>query len=155
PFYHNYFGARFDGVDSAYGDSTALRDLIGAVHARGMKLFLDQEIQYAAQDNPWLTESQGHPESQYSHFILYNSPGNTEPECAVFGISVVPMWNGQRVGIATVNMLAPEVQQYFANFYAALADPNRDGNFEDGIDGIRIDHMMDDLDNKGKLTNLF
>ncbi|HEX6661825.1 MAG TPA: alpha-amylase family glycosyl hydrolase, partial [Sphingomicrobium sp.] len=34
-------------------------------------------------------------------------------------------------------------------------DPNRDGDFSDGVDGFRIDHMMDDLDNKHILTGLF
>src|SRR6185312_5557499 len=32
-------------------------------------------------------------------------------------------------------------------------DPNNDGNFDDGVDGFRLDHMMDDLD--GKLPGLF
>lgn len=34
-------------------------------------------------------------------------------------------------------------------------DPHGDGSFRDGVDGFRIDHMMDDLDNKGRLPNLF
>jgi alpha-amylase len=34
-------------------------------------------------------------------------------------------------------------------------DPDKNGNFEDGVDGFRIDHMMSDLDWKGKITGLF
>src|SRR5690606_25691271 len=34
-------------------------------------------------------------------------------------------------------------------------DPHGDGSLRDGVDGFRIDHMMDDLDHKGRLTNLF
>ena len=34
-------------------------------------------------------------------------------------------------------------------------DPNHDGDFSDGVDGFRLDHMMDDLDNKHISTKLF
>ena len=54
-----------------------------------------------------------------------------------------------------MNMLDAGVLAYFQELFVALVDPNRDGHFEDGVDGFRIDHMMDDLDLKGKLTNLF
>jgi alpha-amylase len=155
PFYHNYFASSFEGVDHDYGDTGSFRELVKAIHARGMKIYLDQEIQYAAQDHPWLRESLGHPGSEYSRLILYNGPGNTQPESGVFGLTVVPMYTGARVGIVSVNLLDSLTQRYFQNLFASLIDPNRDGRFDDGVDGFRIDHMMDDLDMKGKLTNLF
>ena len=34
-------------------------------------------------------------------------------------------------------------------------DPNNDGKFDDGVDGFRLDHMMDNLDNKGLMPHLF
>jgi glycosidase len=34
-------------------------------------------------------------------------------------------------------------------------DPSHHGDFSDGVDGFRLDHMMDDLDNKHINTNLF
>jgi glycosidase len=34
-------------------------------------------------------------------------------------------------------------------------DPNKDGKFDDGVDGFRLDHAMDNLDDKPSLTNLF
>jgi glycosidase len=155
PFYHNYFASSFQGVDSAYGDGDAFREMVSAIHARGMKIYLDEEIQYVAQGHPWLQESLGHPGSEYSRLLLYNGPGNTQPESGVFGLTVVPMYTGARVGIVSVNLLDSLTQQYFQNLFVSLIDPNRDGRFEDGVDGFRIDHMMDDLDMKGKLTNLF
>ncbi|MFL5494540.1 MAG: alpha-amylase family glycosyl hydrolase [Gemmatimonadales bacterium] len=155
PFYHNYFASSFEGVDPAYGDQSSYAELVKAVHALGMKLYLDQEIQYAAEDHPWWRQSQGRPGSEYGRFILYNGPGNTSPEAGVFGISVAPMYTGAKVGIVTVNLLDSLTQGYFQNLFASLVDPNHDGRFDDGVDGFRIDHMMDDLDLKGKLTNLF
>jgi glycosidase len=44
--YHNYFASRFDAVDAAYGDLTAFRHLVAAIHRRHMKIYLDEEIQY-------------------------------------------------------------------------------------------------------------
>jgi glycosidase len=155
PFYHNYFASSFEGVDPEYGGASALPELVAAIHARGMKLYLDQEIQYVAQDHPWWRKSMGQPASEYSHFILYNGSENTQPESGVFGLTVVPMYTGARVGIVSVNLLDSLTQRYFQNLFVSLIDPNRDGRFEDGVDGFRIDHMMDDLDMKGKLTNLF
>jgi glycosidase len=155
PFYHNYFASSFEGVDPDYGGASSLPDLVAAIHARGMKIYLDQEIQYVAEDHPWWRESMGDPASEYSRFILYNAPGNTQPESGVFGLTVVPMYTGAKVGIVSVNLLDSLTQRYFQDLFVSLIDPNRDGRFEDGVDGFRIDHMMDDLDMKGKLTNLF
>ena len=155
PFYHNYFASSFEGVDSAYGGMEAFRELVKAVHARGMKLYLDQEIQYVAQDHPWLRQSLGRPASGFGRYVMYNGPGNTRPESGVFGLSEVPVYNGERIGLATVNLPDSAVGRYFQDLFAEMVDPNQDGRFDDGVDGFRIDHMMDDLDLKGKLTNLF
>jgi alpha-amylase len=155
PFYHNYFASSFEGVDSAYGGMDAFRDLVKAVHARGMKIYLDQEIQYVAQDHPWLRQSLGRPASGFGRYVMYNGPGNTRPESGVFGLSEVQVYNGERIGLATVNLPDSAVGHYFQELFAAMVDPNHDGRFDDGVDGFRIDHMMDDLDLKGKLTDLF
>jgi alpha-amylase len=155
PFYHNYFASSFEGVESAYGGIGAYRELVQAIHARDMKLYLDQEIQYTAEDHPWLRQSLNQPRSEYSRFVLYNGSGNTQPESGVFGISVVPSYTGQKINIATVNLLDSLTQRYFQQLFVSMVDPNHDGRFDDGVDGFRVDHMMDDLDMKGKLKNLF
>lgn len=155
PFYHNYFASSFEGVDSDYGDLDSYGKLVNAIHARGMKLYLDQEIQYTAEDHPWLRQSLGQPASEYSRFILYNGPGNTQPESGFYGNTEAPMYTGEKVGIISVNLLDAGVQRYFQKLFISLVDPDNDGRFDDGVDGFRIDHMMDDLDLKGKLKDLF
>lgn len=52
-------------------------------------------------------------------------------------------------------MNSPKVLAYNEKLFSYWADPNGDGNFEDGVDGYRLDHLMDDLDHKGKWTQLF
>ena len=44
---------------------------------------------------------------------------------------------------------------YNYQLFKYWTDPNNDGKFDDGVDGFRLDHMMDNLDNKGILPHLF
>lgn len=75
----------------------------------------------------WLKESLQNSESEYSEYFIYNEPGKTKPET---------------------------VRTYIYDLFKHWVDPNKDGHFEDGVDGFRIDHMMDDLDGEGITTNM-
>ena len=55
-FYHNYFTSDFEAIDPDFGTPDDYRRLIAEVHRRGMKLYLDQEIQYTDGEHPWYTE---------------------------------------------------------------------------------------------------
>jgi alpha-amylase len=155
PFYHNYFAKSFEGIDPAFGTMADYRHLVRAIHARGMKLYLDQEFQYVAYDHPWFKSAFGHPDSPYSDFLIFHGPNNTQPESAVFGITIAPRFPGAETGITTVNLKSPKVQAWASDYLLSWVDPNHDGDFSDGVDGFRIDHMMDDLDNKHILRDLF
>jgi glycosidase len=155
PFYHNYFASSFDGIDPEYGTMDDYRSLVAAIHARGMKLYLDQEFQYVAYDHPWFKSALGNPSSPYSHFFIWHGPGNTQPESAVFNITIAKRFPGAETGITTINMNSPKFRAWASDYLLGWVDPNRDGDFSDGVDGFRIDHMMDDLDNKHILTGLF
>jgi glycosidase len=155
PFYHNYFASSFDGVDPEFGTMADYGGLVRAIHARGMKLYLDQEFQYVAYDHPWFKSALGNPGSPYGDFFFFHGPNNTKPESAVFGITVAQRFPGAATGITTVNLKSQKFQAWAADYLLGWVDPNRDGDFTDGVDGFRIDHMMDDLDNKHILTGLF
>ncbi|HTT67868.1 MAG TPA: alpha-amylase family glycosyl hydrolase [Gemmatimonadales bacterium] len=155
PAYHNYFASNFWGVDSTFGDMAAFHSLVEAVHARGMKIYLDREDQYATGDNPWFKESLGHPDSRYSHYVLYKDSTNAVPEPIIFGLTALPSWDGTMIPVATVNLLEPGVQHDLDSLYVSLVDPGHDRRFADGVDGFRLDHMMDDLDGSPKLPHLF
>jgi glycosidase len=47
------------------------------------------------------------------------------------------------------------VLDYNIKLFSFFIDPNNDGKFNDGVDGFRLDHAMDHLDGKPRLTNLF
>jgi len=155
PTYHNYFASSIWGVDSTFGDMAAWLDLVDAVHARGMKIYLDVDDQYATGDNPWFKESLGHPDSRYSHYILYKDSTNSVPDPIIFGLTALPMYDGRTIPVATVNLLEPAVQHAIDSLFVSLVDPNHDGRLTGGVDGFRLDHMMDDLDGNPKLPHLF
>jgi len=155
PFYHNYFPDKPQGIDPAYGTMADFRALARAIHARGMKLYLDEEFQYVTYDHPWFRSALGNPRSPYSGFFFFHGPNDTKPESAVFGITIAKGFPGIDVGITTINMNAPAFKTWAADYLMSWVDPNHDGDLSDGVDGFRLDHMMDDLDNKHIDTNLF
>ncbi|RHW19293.1 DUF3459 domain-containing protein [Sphingomonas gilva] len=154
PFYHNYFATDFRAIDPDFGTMEEYFAFVRAAHKRGLKVYLDQEIQYVAEGHPWLTEARGNPRHPQSEFVLWNRPGNQEPE-PFLKLPAWPSYDGSYIGIAMIDMRKPAVKRYFRDLLLFWLDPHGDGSLRDGVDGFRIDHMMDDLDHKGRLTNLF
>ena len=153
-FYHNYFPIDFETIDPQYGTKDDYFDLLKEMHRRGMKLYMDMEIHYVTADHLWFKDSFENPSSPYSDYVLYNGPGNTEPESIIYDLTELHSYDGQVVGCYTVNLYDEKVRDYFSDLFSYWVDPNQDGRFDDGIDGFRIDHIMDDLDWKGKFTGL-
>ena len=153
--YHNYFASDFEGIDPEYGTMDDFARLVEAVHARGMKIYLDQEMQYVADDHAWWAEPLADRSSRYTDWILWDDRSGGLAEEGPFGLRAARNFSGRTTGITTVNLHNPEVRAYFDRYFMSWVDPNADGDFSDGVDGFRIDHMMDDLDNKGLLTGLF
>jgi glycosidase len=154
-FYHNYFASSFEGIDPEFGTMDDYRNLVRAIHKRGMKLYLDEEFQYVAYDHPWMKSALGNPASPYSDFLIFRGPNNTIPEAGPFGITIARRFPGAETGITTVNMKSRKFRAWATDYLLRWVDPDGDGDFTDGVDGFRLDHMMDDLDNKHILANLF
>lgn len=152
PFYHNYFASRFTGIDPAYGTLADYFAFVHAAHADGLKVYLDEEFQYVAQDNPWWRKALAHPDGRYGHYLLWRNRarGILEP---FLNRAKWQSYTGRWIGIAMVNLNNPAVQRYFRRLLLFWADPP--GHPGDGVDGFRIDHMMDNLDHKGIETHLF
>ena len=154
PFYHNYFATDFKAIEPAYGTMDDYYAFVRAAHAHGLKVYLDQEIQYVGEGHPWLEQSRGKPDAPFADFLLWRDAAHTEPE-PFLDQARWEGYDGRHIAIAMVDMNQPAVKQYFEELLLFWADPHGDGSGRDGVDGFRIDHMMDDLDNKGLATNLF
>lgn len=154
PYYHNYFATAFKAVDPAYGTMADYFAFIRAAHALGLKVYLDEEFQYVAQGHPWWRDSICKPHAPFADYLLWKD----RRHCIAEPFLDKPRWegyDGRWFGIAMVNLENPAVRRYFRNLLLFWADPHGDGSGRDGVDGFRIDHMMDDLDGKGLDTHLF
>ncbi len=154
-YYHNYFATDFKTIDPEFGTMEDYLALVRDIHKRGMKLYMDMETQYVTEDHEWYKDSYRNPPSQYTDYLIYNGPDNTEPESIIFNLTELEGYNGVKRKITTVNLLNQKVLKYNTDLFSYWVDPNADGKFDDGVDGFRLDHMMDDLDWKGKFTDLF
>lgn len=157
-FYHNYFPTDYEKIDPEYGTMQDYIHFVKEVHRRGMKFFMDMETQYVQSGHPWFDMSYQDPNSP-SDFVYYSDTENRYPE-QLFMPSGSELyeyraWPDQSFNIATLDLNNPAVKDWMIDFYAYWVDPDKDGTFNDGVDGFRVDHIMDDLDNKGVFTNLY
>ncbi|RZJ69538.1 alpha-amylase family glycosyl hydrolase [Flavobacterium sp.] len=153
-FYHNYFASDFEKIDPEYGRMDDYIELVKQVHKRGMKIYQDVEMQYVAGTHPWFSQGFGNPKSKFSDYLVYEDLANKKP-WYFWGIEEFATYDGRKEKIITVNMASKNVKAYTQKVLEFWMDPNKDGKFDDGVDGFRLDHMMDDLDNAKKLPNLF
>jgi len=153
-FYHNYFATGFEEIDPEYGTMKEYADLIKEVHNRKMKLYQDVEMQYVTGKHPWFKNSYDNPLAGTPSYLFYNDKPHKKPYYFL-DIPEFTTYNNSTEQIIVVNMKEPQVREYTYKVLKYWMDPNYDGNFKDGVDGYRLDHMMDNLDNSNKLTNLF
>jgi alpha-amylase len=154
PYYHNYFATDFRAIEPAYGSMGDYLAFVRAAHAQGLKVYLDEEFQYVAEGHLWWRDALGKPGSPYADHLLWRDAEHRVAEPFLDQ----PAWagyDGRKIGIAMVDLNRPAVKRYFLDLLMFWADPHGDGSGVDGVDGFRIDHMMDDLDHKGLDKNLF
>ncbi len=154
-FYHNYFASDFKEIDPRYGTMQDYLLLIKDVHRRGMKLYMDMETQYVTEDHIWWKDGINNPKSKYADYIIYDDVTHTKPTSIVYGLTGLLGYDSVYRKITTVNLNSPKVLDYNYRLFKYWMDPNGDGKFDDGVDGFRLDHMMDNLDNKGLMPHLF
>jgi glycosidase len=73
----------------------------------------------------------------------------------IFDLRELKSYDGSIIKVTTVNLKSKAVFDYNIGLFSYFIDPNKDGKFDDGVDGFRLDHAMDHLDAKPTLTNLF
>jgi alpha-amylase len=158
-FYHNYFPTDYESIDPKYGTVDDYLAFVDAVHARGMKFIKDMETQYVQSGHHWFEESFENPDSRYSKYIYYSDADNRYPEQFLrptgSDIYYYRAWPDQLLSIFHLDLNHPSVLEWMKDYYAFWVDPYGDGSLRSGVDGFRIDHIMDDLDYKGIFTGLY
>jgi len=154
-FYHNYFADDWWKIDTAYGTMRDFTDLARSLHKRGMKLYVDMETQYVTDRHAWWQSAVGNLQSPYRNYLLFDDSLHEKPSPIIWGITDLKGYNGRSRRVTTVNLRDTGVLAANRRLFAFFADPNGDGKFDDGVDGFRLDHAMDDLDANPRLTELF
>lgn len=153
--YHNYFANDFEKIDAEFGTMQDYISLVKDIHRRGMKIYLDMETQYVTEKHLWWKDAVGNLQSPYSDYILFDDAAHTTPATMVFDLRELHSFDGSVIKVTTVNLKSEKVLDYNKQLFSFFLDPNKDGKFDDGADGFRLDHAMDNLDAKPALTNLF
>ena len=153
--YHNYFANDFEKIDAEFGTMQDYVLLVREIHKKGMKLYIDMETQYVAEKHAWWKDAVGNINSPYSDYILFEDSQHLIPSTMVFDLRQLNSYDGSFIKVTTVNLRNKNVLEYNKKLFSFFVDPNNDGNFDDGVDGFRLDHAMDNLDGKPALTDLF
>ena len=153
--YHNYFASDFEKIDPEFGTMKDYIELVKDIHKRGMKVYMDMETQYVTSEHLWWKDAVGNLNSKYSDYILFDDEKHQVPSTMVFDLKELKGFDGKVIKATTVNLKSSKVLDYNIKLFSYFIDPNQDGKFNDGVDGFRLDHAMDHLDAKPKLTNLF
>ena len=135
--YHNYFADDFFAVDPSLGSLDDFRTMVREAHRRGLKVLLDMEPQYVADGHPWMRPAGTGAASPFAGYLWNGGP--------LHGDSFV-WYDRKHIGISPLNLRNAEVRAYVGRVFRFWA--------EQGVDGFRIDHMMDDLDRQGVQTGL-
>jgi alpha-amylase len=154
-FYHNYFADDWKKIDPNYGTTRDFTNLARSLHSRGMKLYIDMETQYVTERHAWWQSAVGNLQSPCRSFLLFDDSQHEKPSSIIWGITELKGYNDSTRKVTTVNLRDPGVLAYNERLFAYFADPNGDGKFDDGVDGFRLDHCMNNLDSNPRLTELF
>ena len=131
PNYHNYFADDFLRIDPEFGTDADLRTLCRQAHQRGLKVLLDMEPQYVTDRHRWIREGR-------RDYVWTTGSWLWDID--------LPWYDGAKVRVAAINPSHPHVRRHVTDAFLKWARL--------GVDGYRIDHMMDDLDNKRVKTDL-
>lgn len=125
--YHNYFADDFLTCDPELGTNAEFFDLVRQAHRNRLKVILDIEPQYVTEAHPW-----------------FGLPGYTWNNPGPFTTGILPLFDGQPVRARAIDPESPGVRAGMGAMLRHWALPA--GRPADGVDGFRIDHMMDDFD---------
>ncbi len=127
PSNHRYDTVDYFHVDPALGGNGALRELVAAAHARGMRIILDGVFNHCSDQHPFFRSAseRGRESPYWDWFTIEGGRVRKEPEpnyACWAGVTAMPEWNHEN----------PEVREY-------LLAVVRHWIREFDIDGWRLD----------------
>ncbi len=136
PAYHGYQHGRGDELNAWFGTEPQFTAFLTAAHAKGIKVYLDFVAYGISHDSPWFQDAFGNPASSYDDWLAFENGSNTSYLGSTF-----PTWNGATVGFIHWDLRDPGPVSLVTQWAQKWLDPDMDGNFTDGVDGYRLDHV--------------
>jgi len=137
--YHNYFADDWFDVDPTFGTMGDFDHLLKAAHAANIRVIIDMEPQYVSSGHPSYVAAAKDPNSPEADYLA--KPFKPNPN------AISPWYDHAKIQLAAVNLNHPVVVKRIGELFRFWAAR--------GIDGFRIDHMMDNLDWENKSTGLY
>ena len=98
PSNHKYDTIDYFAVDPAFGGNSALRRLVSALHARGMRIILDGVFNHCSNRHPFFLDAaaRGEDSTYWDWFTIDGRSVESEPEpnyACWAGVRTMPEWN--------------------------------------------------------------
>jgi glycosidase len=143
---HGYHTMNYYRVERDYGTNDDLVDLIRAAHARGMRVVLDLVINHTSRHHPRFLAALDSASRFHGDYIWFINHQTSDPLVERYGfgrelggtrLTIESGW----ADIPDVNFGSPAAREWTFGVARQWIDPNGDGDFEDGVDGLRLDHV--------------
>lgn len=143
---HGYHTMNYRRVERDYGNNRDLEALIRGAHQRGMRVILDLVINHVSRHHPRFQAALDPRSRFHDHFIWFVNHQPADPLIERYGfgrelggarLTVQSGW----ADIPDVNLSDPVAREWAFGVARYWMDPDGDGNFEDGVDGFRLDHV--------------
>lgn len=141
---HGYHTIDYYTVEPEYGDNKVLLDLIKEAHKIGIRIILDMVINHTSRRHPFFKEALDMNPLFRNYYIWFENNSENLYDKYGYGREMggtrLSLENGW-AEIPDINYSNPVLRQYVYNMLKFWMDPNLDGDFSDGVDGFRIDHV--------------
>ncbi len=143
---HGYHTMNYYRVERDYGTNDDLVTLIRAAHARGMRVVLDLVINHTSRHHPRFLAALDPSSRFHDNYIWFANHQPSDPLTTRYGfgrelggtrLTIESGW----ADIPDVNFGNPAAREWTFGTARQWIDPNGDGDFEDGVDGLRLDHV--------------
>jgi len=129
--YHGYDTTDHFQIRPEYGTREDLIHLVEECHRRGIRVLLDYVMGAVSNQHPFFQDAYANPSSPYSGWFTWYDETHTRYK-AFSNIDIVPTPNGDN----------PEVQDYALQVARYWIDLDGDGDYTDGLDGLRCDWAL-------------
>jgi len=136
--YHGYQYARNDSINPRFGTEDEFIQMVEAMHDAGIEVYIDLVAYGVSEEHPFFQDAWGNPSSAYDQWFAFTDDGNWN--YSGFGGGYHD-WQGNWITHVFWNHNHLPVREYLVDQLSHWLDPNADGDFHDGIDGFRIDHL--------------